>query len=221
MATQTQQDATARADGTNGRRGGGPRARARARRPRHRFGANGIARIADAVVDGAEAQMRALDEAVSGVNEMAASLKETASQAESVAASTEELVSSVNELSVSIEQVVGEHREPGHVGDGDGRVGAPRPAPRSSRCAARPRRWRPPSQQVAASITQMAAATKTMSRDTDELRELGHRDGGGDRRDVALDLRRSPTTPTIWRSRPRRPRRRSTRWRRRSRKSAR
>jgi len=67
--------------------------------------ANGIARIAEAVSDGADVQIRALDEAVSGVNQMAASLKETASQAESVGTSTEQLVSSVNELSVSLEQV--------------------------------------------------------------------------------------------------------------------
>jgi len=37
--------------------------------------ANGIARIADAVSDGAEAQLRALDDAVGGVNQVAASLR--------------------------------------------------------------------------------------------------------------------------------------------------
>src|SRR5215467_1044578 len=67
--------------------------------------ANGIARIAEAVFDGAEVQIRALDEAVAGVNQMALSLKETAAQADSVGTSTEQLVSSVNELSVAIEQV--------------------------------------------------------------------------------------------------------------------
>ena len=68
--------------------------------------AHGIARIADAVFDGAEAQLRSLDDAVTGVNQMAASLKR-----DGVAgrigrpSSTEELVSSVNELAASIEQV--------------------------------------------------------------------------------------------------------------------
>ena len=74
-----------------------------ARRITHSAG--GIARIADAVFEGAAAQIRSLDEVVSGVNQMATSLRETASQAESAATSTEQLVSSVNEVSVSIEQV--------------------------------------------------------------------------------------------------------------------
>src|SRR4030095_5462337 len=67
--------------------------------------ANGIARIADAVFEGAEIQVRSLDEAVTGVNQMATSLKQTASQADSISVSSDELVSSVNELAVSIEQV--------------------------------------------------------------------------------------------------------------------
>ena len=71
------------------------------------------------------------------------------------------------------------------------------------------------------SVTQMAAATRTISRDTEDLRQLGHRDGGGDRGDVALDHAWSPTTPTISPCRPRKPPRRSTRWRRRSSRSAR
>ena len=44
--------------------------------------AKGIARIADAVLEGAEGQIRSLEEAVTGVTQMAASLKQTAAQAE-------------------------------------------------------------------------------------------------------------------------------------------
>ena len=53
--------------------------------------AHGIARIADAVFEGAEVQLRSLDEAVTGVNQMATSLMQTASQAESISLSADEL----------------------------------------------------------------------------------------------------------------------------------
>jgi methyl-accepting chemotaxis protein len=67
--------------------------------------ADNIARVAEAVSEGAAGQLRSLDDAVSGANRMVAALTETAGQAESVAASAEELVSTVNEMAASIEQV--------------------------------------------------------------------------------------------------------------------
>src|SRR5690348_15483624 len=60
--------------------------------------ASGIARIADAVWEGAEAQVRALDSAVAGMTAMTTSLRDTATQAESVSSSVESLVSSSAEL---------------------------------------------------------------------------------------------------------------------------
>jgi methyl-accepting chemotaxis protein len=76
----------------NGKASGGVdthRMRERADQVTH--SASGIARIADAVFEGAETQIRSLDEAVAGINQIAASLRETAQQTESVSESAEEL----------------------------------------------------------------------------------------------------------------------------------
>jgi len=72
MATQTHKS-NGRGEGTNGAQAfrvdlGLVRERA----VRVTDSANGIARIADAVADGADTQLRALDEAAGGVNQMAA-----------------------------------------------------------------------------------------------------------------------------------------------------
>ena len=149
--------------------------------------ANGIARIAATVSEGAEAQIRALDDAVSGVNEMSASLKETASQAESVAVSTEELVSTANELSVSIEQVTANTASLATSVDGDGRVGD-----RNQRLdSIGARHHREHGRRRAAS--RLVDHPDGGGDQDDEprhrgFRELGHRDGRGDRRDVAIDF---------------------------------
>ena len=204
MATQTQK--------TNGAgNGGGARTLSTAfglvrdQAGRVTDSATGIARIADAVAVGAESQVRALDEAVNGVNEMAASLRETAAQAESIASSTEELGATASELAASIEQVTGNTVSLANSAN-----------------------------ETAAAATETSASIQSVTLDDREhgfsgpagdgvdhadgrdhqdhrprhgiLRQLGHRNCRGDRGDVALDFRRSPTTPTIWRYPPRKPR---------------
>src|SRR5262249_53705050 len=69
--------------------------------------ATDIARIADAVYEGAETQIRSLDEAFSTVNQMTASLKETAQQAESIGVSPGELAAAPGGLWGRTEQVTG------------------------------------------------------------------------------------------------------------------
>src|SRR4029079_17265831 len=78
---------------------------ARGRRAQLAPSANGIARIADEVWDGAAEQVKSLDSALAGVESMAITLGETATQVESIASSTEELVAGVNEMAASVEQV--------------------------------------------------------------------------------------------------------------------
>ena len=120
---------------------------------------------------------------------MAASLKETAAQAESVAASTEELVS-VGQRAGGVDRAGDrQHRQPGRRRSTE--TAAPSTARRSASIQSVPRHHGVDGHGGAAGqprrSTQMAGSTKTMSRDTEEFVELGHRNRGRDRGDVALD----------------------------------
>ena len=115
----------------------------------------------------------------------------------------------------------GQHHQPGRLGRRDRPPRSRRAPRRSSTSPATTQEMATAAQQVTASISEMAGSVQVGQPRHRVADRVGQRDRRRDRGDDASRSRRCRATPTTWPRPPKRPRRRSTRWRRRSRKSAR
>jgi methyl-accepting chemotaxis protein len=137
---------------------------------------------------------------------MGASLKETATQSGSVATSAEQLVNSITEMSASIEQVTVNVQEPRPISAAHERLGDADHVASIQAAAATAQEMASNALQVSTSVVKSAAATKTISRDTEQLTSAVNETAAAIEEYVTLESMVSRATQTTWLPQPRRPR---------------